>query len=215
MSTQVQTIIDGAYNRATDNDPGKLAQDGELIAHLSRVYERAWPLVARARPDEFNTQSSATLTGVPPRLSLPLDLIALLGVYTAGGNPVWVSATTDRTRLWNLAPSMYRQGLTLVSRNLTGDPLAGDLLTLVILDAPAPLVYLTDTLDARWPVRHVQLLVDVLAVYLSVKDAGRDAGDRAAIGAELQQSVAAFAAEYGLAPADVAWIHADAETGKA
>lgn len=215
MTIQVADILDGAYNRATDNDPGKLAQDGELIAHLSRVYARAWPLMARARPDEFNATTTTTINGVPPNGPLPADLIALLGVYDATGAVVTVNATTDRTRLWVLAPAMYRQGMRLVSRNMAGDPLAGDTLTLVILDAPVALVNLTDTLDPRWPVRHVQLLVDVLAVYLSVKDAGRDAGDRAAIGAELQQSIAAFAAEYDLAPADVSWIHADAERGHA
>lgn len=215
MSTQVADILDGAYNRATDNDPGKLAQDGELIAHLSRVYQRAWPLMARARPDEFNSTTTTTINGVPPNGPLPADVIALLGVFNASGAPVWVGATTDRARLWQLAPALYRQGTRLVSRNQAGDPLAGDVLTVVVLDAPAALVFLTDTLDPRWPVRHVQLLVDVLAVYLSVKDAGRDASDRSAIASELQQSIAAFAAEYDLAPADVSWIHADAERGHA
>ncbi len=211
MGTSVQTIIDGAYNRASNNDPGKLAQDGELIAHLSRVYERAWPLVARARPDQFSGTASVSLIGSPPSGTLPADLIDLTGAYNAFGVAVWVIPITDRTRTWLIPPCVYRQGMNLVSRNKPGDPVAGDTLSLVVLDAPAALTRLTDTLDSRWPVRHVQLLVDVLAVYLAVKDAGRDAGDRQAILSELQSDVAAFSAEYGLAPADVQWIHADAE----
>ena len=215
MTTTVQSLIDGAYNRASNNDPGKLAQDGELIAHVSRVYERSWPLLARARTDQFSASASVTLSGVPPAGSFPADMIDVLGAYNSAGVSVWIIPITDQTRTWQLSPCVYRRGTQLVSRNQAGDPLAGSTLSLVILDAPVPLVALTDTLDPRWPVRHVQLLVDVLAVYLAVKDAGRDAGDRAAIAGELQASVAAFAAEYDLAPADVEWIHADAERSRA
>lgn len=211
MSTTVQTILDGAYNRASNNDPGKLAQDPELIAHLSRVYQRAWPLVARARPDQFSASALVSLIGAPPSGSLPTDVIDILGAFNAFGVSVWIIPITDQARTWLIPPCVYRRGMSLVSRAKPGDPLAGDTLSLVILDAPPALVNLTDTLDPRWPVRHVQLLTDVLAVYLSVKDSGRDAGDRQAILAELQASVSAFSSEFGLVPADVEWIHAEAE----
>lgn len=206
MTTTVQAILEGAYNRATDNDPGKLAQDPELILHLNRIYQQIWPLIARARPDAFQSETTAAFSGNPPLAAIPADTIAVLAAWEASGNPVNLIAAIDRARTWNLAPCIYRRGGWLVSRNQTGDPLAGAVLTLTLLDKPATLATLTDTLDPRWPIRHVQLLVDCLATYLATKDAGRDNSDRAALQVELGRDVSAFAADFGLAPEAVQWI---------
>lgn len=209
--TTVRTLIVGAYNRSTLNDPGKLASDAELILHLDRVYQRMWPLIARARPDQYSASTTLTLTGVPPSAALPASVIDLMGLTASDGSAVNIIPATQRTRLWNLAPCVYRVGTTLYSRAATGDPIASDALTLVYLDQPTALTTMDDTLDTRWPVRHDQLLVDYLALYLSVKDAGRDGSDRQAIAQELAQDVAAFGSEYNIPPSQVGWIHADAE----
>lgn len=211
MTTTVQTILEGAYNRASDNDPGKLAQDPELIVHLNRVYQQCWALVARARPDAFQSDIAAVCAGIPPVCAIPADTIAVIGVWTAIGLPVNVIATIDRARTWNVAPSVYRSGNSLVSRNQSGDPVAGDVLTLTVLDAPAVLATVAQTIDPRWPIRQVQLLVDCLATYLAVKDAGRDTADRAALQGEFAKDVAAFAAEFGLKPEAVQWLHEEPE----
>lgn len=209
--TLVSDLITAAYLRSSQNDPGKLAQDAELIGHANRVYQRTWALIARARPDEFSASTDLTLASVPPQVALPASFIDLLGVTDAGGATVRVIPATERTRRWHLAPCVYRVGMTLYSRAESDDPIAGDALTAVYLDAPPTLDALADSLDTRWPARHEQVLVDYLAVYLSVKDSGRSAGDRQVIMDELRQSVTALAAEYQLAPAQVGWIHADAE----
>ncbi len=209
--TTVQQIIEGAWNSYSANDPGKLAQDPELIAHLNRVYQRTWPLIARARPDEFQSETTVVLGGSPPFATLPADVIDVLQVYTSAGARVNLVPSTDRTRTWQLPPCVYRRGMTLVSRFAALDPVAGHVLTLTVLDAPAALTALGSSLDARWPVRHVQLFVNELAVYLAVKDAGRDENDRGAAIAALQGSAGALAAEFGLPPEAVQWIHADVE----
>lgn len=211
MTTSVQIIVEAAYNRSAANDPGKLAQDPELILHLNRVYQRTWALVARSRPDEFASTTSLLLAGVPGQAALPADLIAILGVLNAAGGPVWIIPATERFRSWHVAPAMYRIGVSLISRNKAGDPLAGDTLTATMLDAPPPLTVLASLLDVRFPIRHVQLLVDYLACYLSTKDTGRSAEDHGKLVAELRADGAAFAAEFELAPADIQWIHADVE----
>lgn len=209
--TLVSTILSGAYLRSTSFDAGKLALDAELIEHLNRVYQRCWPLIARARPDQYSAETTVTLTGTPPTASLPASIIDLLAVADADGASVNVIPSTDRNRLWNLAPCLYRIGTTLRSRNDAGDPVAGEVMTLTYLDQPSPLTALSDETDDRWPVRHDQMLVDYLSVYLSVKDAGMKAEDRAGLLRELQQDVGALAQEFGLAPSQVGWIHADAE----
>lgn len=211
MTTSVQTILEGAYNRYSANDPGKLAQDPELIAHLSRVYARTWPLLARARPDLFQSTLSATLLSSPPSWAIPADLIDVIAAFNASGADVWLIPSTDRNRLWQLAPCIFRQANTLVSRNKGGDPMAGDVLTLTVLDNPPALVNLSDTLDPRWPVRHVQLFVDLIAAYLGVKDAGRSDADRAALLLELKADSLALAGEFNLPPEAVEWIHGDVE----
>ena len=209
--TTVQTIVAGAYLRSTTFDAGKLALDAELISHLNRVYQRVWPLIARARPDQYSAETTLTLSGVPASATLPASILDILETQDSDGTLVNVIPSGDRQRRWNLAPCVYRIGTTLKSRNDTGDPVGGDILTMVYLDQPTTLDALTDELDTRWPVRHDQLLVDYLATYLAVKDGGMKDGDRAALRSELQQDVAALAYEYQIAPSALNWIHADAE----
>ncbi len=208
MSITAAAILDAAYQRSSANDAGKLAGDQELLAHTDRVVQRLWPLIARARPHQFQTDVALPLAGVPPMLLLPADLIDLLDVRTATGAKVHVIPSAERQRRWTIPPSVYRMGRSLVSRNAAGDPIVADVLTLTVLDEPAALVALSSVLDVRWPARHAQLLIDELAAYLSVKDAGRSAEEHAKIMGQLQASMAALAAEFDLGPSVVEWLHA-------
>lgn len=209
--TTVRSIVTAAYLRSSLNDPGKLAGDTELVSHLDRVYQRMWALISRARPDQYNATTALTLAGNPAQVSLPGGIIDLMRLTNASGDVVNVIPATELARTWHLAPAVYRVGLVLRSRGQTGDPIATDVLTATYLDQPAVLATINDSLDTRWPNRHDQLLVDYLAVYLSVKDAGRQNPDRAAIAQELAGDVAAFGAEYNVSPSNLGWIHADAE----
>ena len=211
MSITAQQVIEGSYNRSSSNDAGKLASDAEVLSHLDRTYQRLWALVARARPHEFASATSLPLGSVPPTLALPANLVDLLDVRTVAGATVHVIPYKDRTRRWTIPPAVYRLGQSLVSRNAAGDPIVADSLTLTILDAPVALTALSSVLDGRWPSRHYQVLVDELAVYLSVKDSGRSAAERAAIDGALKESGAALAAEYALGPSALEWLHAPAE----
>ncbi len=207
MSITAAAILDAAYQRSSANDAGKLANDAELLAHTDRVVQRLWPLIARARPHQFQTDVALPLAGVPPMLLLPADLIDLLDVRTATGAKVHVIPSAERQRRWTIPPSVYRMGRSLVSRNAAGDPIVADTLTLTVLDAPAALVALSSVLDVRWPSRHYQVLIDELAVYLSTKDAGRSAQDHATLERALAASLASLASEFDLGPSVVEWVH--------
>ena len=208
--TTVRELVVGAYNSSTLNNAGKLALDAELVSQTDRMYQQLWPLIARARPDQYGATTTLTLSGVPPVASLPTGLIDLQGVTDADDGIVNVIPTTDLQRSWNLPPAVTRIGQTLRSRANTGDPSSGDVLTVLYLDQPAALTTMDSVLDTRWPSRHNQLLVDALAMYLATKDAGRSAGDRQGTASALQRSVAAFGSEYAVAPSNLGWIHADA-----
>lgn len=213
--TIASTILDAAYQRSSQNDPGKLAGDTELLGHLDRMYCRVWTMLARARPENFASTSALTLGGNPAFVTLPADTMDVTNILNATLAQVHVIPPDERARLWHMAPCVYRLGMRLLTRGLAGDPVAGNVLTLTILDMPTHLTTLATALDARYPTRHEQVLIDLLGVYLSVKDDGRSHADREAVRQELMLSAAAMAVDYRLPPAAIEWLHEPAARGTA
>jgi hypothetical protein len=192
MTTTVQNIIEGAYSRSTANDPGKLATDGELISVLNRVYHAMYALAAAASPERFTSKVALNLAGAPPAVTSPVDVIDIRRLETAAGAKVNIIPVEEKDRGWHLAPAVFRQGATIVSRAAAGDPVAGDVLTAWILDAPTDLAALANQIDVRFPTRHVELIVVELAMYLATKDSGRDAGEFAALKSYRDMQMEAF-----------------------
>jgi hypothetical protein len=122
---------------------------------------------------------------------LPTDVIDVVRVETAGSK-VYLIPAYEKDRAWHLAPAVYRQGTSIISRGKAGDPTAGTVLTAYILDAPAALTALTSTLDVRWPHRFDSILIDDLALYLSDKDVDRNPADYANLRTDLTDAIAAF-----------------------
>jgi hypothetical protein len=208
MSTTAQTWVEAAYLRSAANDPGKLAQDAELVDHANRIYQRFYALFAKARPDEAASTLSLVLAGNPAFVALPADVIAIVSVKNALGAQVHLIPANETQRLWHMAPCVSRIGNTLTSRSLGGDPLAGATLTVIQLDAPTPIVTLTDVIDVRFPTRHHQLCIDSLALYLDTKDDGRSQEEHGKIVGEYQTALSTFASEYDLPPSALEWAHA-------
>lgn len=204
--------IEASYNRSALNDAGKLAVDAELLGHLNRVYQRFYALFAKARPDEAASATTLTFASSPGFVALPADLIAITSIKLAAtGADVHLIPAHEIQRLWHMAPSVYRVGNVLYSRNLGGDPLAGATMNVLWLTAPATLSALINVIDVRFPTRHHQLCIDSLALYLDTKDAGRDQEDHAKIVAEYQTALSTFASEYALPPDAISWAHAPVE----
>lgn len=202
-----QDFIEAALVRSSANDPGKLATDGELLNHCSRILARLFALFARARPDKAQSITTAALAGNPPTTALPQDLIDLRRVEKADGTKVHLIPATEKDRTWHIAPSVYQVGNTLCSRAKTGDPVAADVLTLFVLDQPAALTTLASLIDVRFPVRHHQFVIDLLALYLDTKDVGRDAAAHQKLTEEIALAKEAFAIEFNLGPSALEWIH--------
>ena len=100
--TLVQTWVEAAYNRSASNDPGKLAQDGELLDHLNRVFQRFYALFAKARPDEAGSLVTYALTGSPGVVYIPPDTIALVSVKKAStGAQVHIIPASETSKLWH------------------------------------------------------------------------------------------------------------------
>lgn len=190
--TTVQVLVEGAYSRSTANDPGKLATDGELVSVTNRIYQAYFALAAAAAPERFVSKTTITLAGSPPAAVLSTDIIDVRRVQNVAGAKVNVIPVEEIDRLWHLAPAVYRQGSSIVSRAATSDPIATDVLTVWQLDAPATLAALADVLDTRFPVRHLELIIVELAMYLSTKDTGRDPAEFAALKAYRDMNLEAF-----------------------
>jgi hypothetical protein len=59
----------------------------------------------------------------------------------------------------------------------------------------------------RFPVRHHQLVIDLVALYLDTKDTGRDAAAHEKLTEEIAEAKQAFALEFNLGPSALEWIH--------
>lgn len=198
MST-VQQIVEAAYARSTDNDPGKLAVDAELIAHLNRDFQARFAIWSLKAGDAAVASVVLTMGAVSPAtVSLPTDLIDIDRIETTPGNKVNLIPVNEKDRSWHLAPALYRSGLSLVSRGQAGDPFPGQTLTLFHNSAPATLSALSDILDSRYPARFELLLILGLALYLDTKDTGRDLSSQKELIDEFTRYEAMFNAEVGV-----------------
>jgi hypothetical protein len=183
--TTAQNIIEAAYSRSTSNDPGKLAVDLELIGHLNRKYQSVFAVFGIEGGDTTLAKTTMLLAGLPGTAALPADIADITRLEDANGKKVHIVPAEEKDRSWHLSPAVFRQGLSLVSLARSGDPVLGQVLTLFYIDAPAPLVALATALDARFPARFEQLLILDLAIYLSLKDDGRDNKEYEELKAEL------------------------------
>lgn len=211
MSTSAQVIIEAGYARSTTNDPGKLAVDGELLGRLNRMYQSLWALAARQRPESFTSTTSLVLGGAPPSATLPTDIVELQYIRNALSAKVHLIPVRELDRTWHITPSVYQQGLSLISRGQVGDPVAGDVLSVWLIAAATTLAALATNLDALFPVRHHEILVNDIALYLDAKDEGRDANAFARLVNDQKMKLAAFAAEYNLNVSALEFVHGASE----
>lgn len=195
--TTAQQIIEAAYARSTDNDPGKLAVDAELISHLNRDYQARFGLWSLKAGDAAVASVSLTLLGPPAGATLPTDIIDIDRIEDTSGSRINLVPINEKNRAFHLAPVVYRQGLALLSRGQTGDPSIGQTLVVFHNDAPAPLTALSSVLDTRYPARFEMLLILGLAIYLDTKDTGRDLSSHTELKEEYERYDAMFNAEVG------------------
>lgn len=130
-----QDIIESAYARSSSNDAGKLAVDGEMLAHLNRKYQHYFALFVARGGDVGVTKSAVALAGAPATGALPADMVDLIRIETTAGAKVNLIPVTEKARSWHLAPAVYRLGNSLVSRGNAGDPAAGETINVYLKDA--------------------------------------------------------------------------------
>lgn len=195
-----QSLIEAAFARSTASDAGKLAVDGEMIAHLNRKFQNLFARYSVSVGDNGTARTTLTWASSPATVTLPTDIVDILKLETAAGGRVYLIPVRERDRTWHLAPACFRIGNTLMSRGAiagvygpAADPVAGDVTTVWYKDAPAQLTALATALDTRFPQRFEMLLVLDMALYLSAKDEGRSPVAMQQLRDELKREEDAFA----------------------
>jgi len=210
MPTSVQQLIEAAYARSSANDPGKLAEDLELIGFTNRLYQAMYAAMAAASPEQFLTRVSVTLAGGVG--GLPDETIDVRRVQSASGLRVNISPIEELDRLWQFAPVVFQEGNNLVSRGGVGDPGPADVLTAWVVAPPPTLDDLADLLDLKFATRFVELLVLEIAIYLDTKDEGRDQGQYQKLTAQRDGLGAIFQRLTGVSMHAIRSAHATVET---
>lgn len=186
-------LIQAGYTSSTANDAGRLAGDTEMLARLDRTFQSYYALWTEAAADGSLSHQTFTFSGVPASVILPTDVIDV-DRLEVDGEKANLIPVIEKERLWHLAPAVYRQGLSLISRGQSGDPVAGTIISIWLDDAPATLSSLTSVIDVRFPVRFHNLLVLDLALYLDSKDEGRDPQQHMKLQGQFDHDEAAFKA---------------------
>lgn len=233
MPTTAQDIITAAINRSLANDNGEtdLASSSvENLAVLSRLVRRVFALAALpgdvggfgGRTDYFTRTQTVTL-GTPATTPVALpsnpEFARITSITNAGGQTVNVVTLRDlRDNVAEYPPAVVIADQTIRSAGRNGDPTAGAVLTLDGVYLPPDMTALThvvgattpaDASTSKWP-EHAgnEWLIASMARYYIIKDGLRDAGELAAIDAELEGLTPILAATIGVAPARLSTVRA-------
>lgn len=168
VTTTVQDILNAAYSRSTQNNPGTIATEStELLAVVQRALDGAYAFAARINPTFF--ADTADVVGAASVWARPELAESIFLIEEADGTEVVVVPYNDRTAE-ELKPSLYEFGQNFFGAGNAADPSATDTLTFYFASRPATLAALDDVLDAMWREQFNELLVTEVAIYLAVKD---------------------------------------------
>lgn len=231
--TTAQTILDAALNSSVWNDGGNTSignNPAELVAALSRTVRQVYVLAAQGDGlDPLHayfvrsttiTLSATLATAVALSANAAgLDILRVLAVTEAGGDPVSVVPITEvRLGIAEIPPAVILMDKTIRSAGRTGDPTASAVLTLDVAYAPPPLTAaahfigattLTSASTSAWPeAAGDPFLVAWLARYLAAKE-GREQSEIDGYSDALQQAATMLGGLIGVAGARLAAVESE------
>jgi hypothetical protein len=168
VTTTVQMILNAAYSRSTQNNPGTIATEStELLAVVQRALDGCYAFAARINPTFF--AETADVVGAAGIWVRPELAESIFLIEEADATEVVVVPYNDRTAE-ELLPSLYEFGQNFYKAGNAADPGDTDSLTFYYAKRPDTLTTLDDTLDAMWREQFNELLVNEVAIYLATKD---------------------------------------------
>lgn len=168
VTTTVQDILNAAYARSTQNNPGTIATEStELLSVVQRAIHGAYAFAARINPTYF--AETADVVGAAGVWARPETAESIFLIEEAAGTEVVVVPYNDRAAE-ALLPSVFEFGRNFNKAGNATDPGDTDTLTFYYSKRPATLTALTDTLDPLWTEQFNELLELEVAIYLAAKD---------------------------------------------
>lgn len=167
VTTTPMDIIVAAYGRSSKNVPGTLATEAtELLQLVIRAMSGLYAFAARINPCFFAIQESVAF--VAPGWRRPERAESVFRCETPTGTEVVVVPYFDRQAEVGL-PAVYRIGQVYRSAGNANDPTNGDL-TFFFAKRPDRPATMNDPLDGLWVESYNTLLIEEVAIYLSLKD---------------------------------------------
>lgn len=171
MATTVMQILEAAYAKSTQNNPGTIATESvELLGVVQRVLDGCYAVAARVNPIMF--AESAPITPAASAWDRPPTAESIFLIEKSDGSTVAVVPYDDQgaESAW---PSIYEYGQKFfTAKDLTDPDDSTDVLTFYYARRPDILTLPADTLDSMWPEQFNELIVLHVANYLATKDIG-------------------------------------------
>jgi len=176
MATTVMQILEMAYAKSTQNNPGTIATESvELLGVVQRVLDGCYAVAARVNPIMF--AESAPISPVTASWARPAGAESIFLIEKADGTTVAVVPYDDQgaESAW---PSIYEYGQQFyTAKDLIDPDDSTDILTFYYARRPDILTAPADTLDDMWPEQFNELIVLHVANYLATKDIGTQGRD--------------------------------------
>ena len=175
VTTTVQNILDGAYARSTKNQPETIATEAvELLEVVKRRLRGLYAFAAAIDPKHYSDKEA--IVGAASFWDRPEAAEAVVRIENDSFVKVAVVPYDDRLAA-EPEPALYEfGGGYTASEGQTAAPGATDTLTFWFAkrpDDPTPFD-LTGLLDPDWDEAYNELLILEVAIYLSLKDGGRE-----------------------------------------
>ena len=191
VTTIVQDILDGAYSKSTQNQPGQIATESvELVELVTRLLRGLYSFAAAINPIHFAVK--VPVTGVASVWARPENAEAVIRIETLAFAEVSIVPYDDRLAD-NPNPSVYEFARVFTASEGQTTPPAPT----VVLDFwcskrpvdPSPFTT-SGVLDPDWQEDFNELLVLEVAIFLAIKDG------RAAEAEQLKQERNAWASRF-------------------
>lgn len=169
VTTTPQDIIDAAYGRSLQNQPGQIATEStELLNLVNRSLRGIYAFAARINPTFFAEKATVAHDGTGwPRPEAAESIFRL--EMAADGSEIAVVPYDDKQAEEGM-PSVYRFGQTFFTVGGADDPAGTDDIDFFYAKRPQDPGGLNQTLDPHWAEQFNELLVLEVAIYLAIKD---------------------------------------------
>lgn len=175
--TTVQDILEIAYSKSTQNNPGTIATEStELLNVVQRMLDGCYAIAARINPIHF--AEKATVAGAAGAWPRPEGAESIFQLQDNADDSEIVVVPWDDVTAESGIAAVYEWGQSFYPAGNANDPdPALDSINFFYSKRPTLLTTLTDVLDTLWEEQFNELLALEVAIYLATKDMGTQGRD--------------------------------------